>query len=328
MKRVLLALACLAGCGDGRPSLHVLAWPDYFAPDTIARFEKETGAKVVVDYIDSSETLRAKIAGGKSGYDVVFSSDEAVPSLVAAGLLDRLDPLPGRKHIAPEFRGLAYDPEGAYTVPYMFGTTGLAWRKDAISPAPDSWAALWTHSKKATLLADGREVIAAAMRLDGSSALTAETVAKAGKRFHGWKPLAWQSAPKDMLVNGDAHIAQCYSGDALQAAEATGGKVGFVIPKEGGTLWVDNLCIPKGAPQRALAHRFIDYLLRPDVSSAITKATRFGNPNAAARALLPLELLGNPLVFPPPDVRARLTDLPPLTPELKKVVDAAWASIQ
>lgn len=335
MKRFALALALIAGCSDKEgPTLHVLSWPDYFAADTAAGFEKEFGCKVKLDFIESSEDLKTKLAGGKSGFDVVIPSDEVVADLIAQGLLEKLDPakLPNLKNLAAAYRGLPYDAKNEHSVAYMWGTTGIAYNKEKVVPPPDSWAALWDPkmANRATLLADKREVFAAAMRLDGTDpkAVTAEAVKKAAKRFEGWKPAAYESSPKEMLVNGDAWISQCYSGDALQTADDTDGKIGYVIPKEGGTRWVDNLAIAKGAPLNDLAHKFIDYLLRPGVSAAITNERFFGNPNEAAAKEVKAEVTGNRTAYPSEEDQKRLTLLPAVTPEVKKELDAAWAAMR
>ncbi len=335
MRRAILAAAVLAGCGPSAPELHVLTWSDYFAKDTIRGFEREAGCRVVLDYMESSETLRVKLAGGRSGYDVVFPSDEVVPILIAQGALERLDraAIPNVKNLHPKFTDLPHDPDNAYSVPYMWGTTGIAYLKDKVAPAPDSWEALWYPKLvgQMTMLDDGREVFAAAMRLTGADlryAPSLEAVEKAKKKLLERKPKAYNSSPKEMLINGDCWIAQSYSGDALQASAELGGKVVYVVPKEGGTLWFDNLCIAKGAPQPGLAHRFIDYLLRPEVSAAITNETRFANPNEAAWKHVRRELLDDPLVFPPAEVLARCATLPVLPPGIRKALEAAWAEVK
>jgi spermidine/putrescine transport system substrate-binding protein len=332
MKRLPAALLVLAGCGPAEPELRLLTWPDYFAERTIRNFEKSAGCRVKIDYIENSETLRTKLDGGASGYDVVMPSDEVVPQLAARGLVEKLDAskLPNLKNLAPRWRGLACDPKGEFSVPYTIGSTGIAYRKDLLPEPPTSWAALWDpkNAGAVALLDDAREALSASMRLDGAVAPTPEAIAKAAKRFAGWKPRAWDSNPKALLVNGDVKLAQCYSGDALQAAADSGGKVAFVIPKEGGTLWFDNLCIAKGAKQRDLAHAFINHLLEAHTSAAITNERRFGNPNEAARAHISKEILSNPLIFPTDDDLKRLDDLPPLGPDVKKALDAAWAGIR
>lgn len=326
MKRLIALVLALAGCGPAEPELKLLAWPDYFAESTIPGFEKEFRCRVKVDYIENSETIRTKLEGGASGYDVVMPSDEVLPALVSRGLVERLDPakLPNLKNLDARWK------DTSHGVPYATGSTGLAWRTDLLPTAPESWSALWDPKLRGavSMLDDAREALSASMRLDGPLAPSPGSIAEGAKRFAGWKPRAWNSSPKDLLVNGDVKLAQCYSGDALQAGADSAGKVAFAIPKEGGTLWYDNLCVAKGSARRELAHAFIDYLLRAEVSAAITNERGFGNPNEAARSKISKELLENPLVFPAGEVLRRLSPLPPLSPELKKTLDAAWAEIR
>lgn len=328
MKRALaLALALGLSCGPAAPELRIFTWSDYFAEGTIAAFEKEAGCVVRIDYIESSEKLRARLEGGSSGFDVVFPSDEVVPYLIANGLVEKLDvaKLPHAANLAAEFKGLPYDPKNEYSLPYMSGSTGVAYHVDKVKPAPESWSAVL--SDQAGLVDDAREVFAAALRAEGAP-WTSEGLERAAKRLSGWKPKVWESNPKNKLIDGDVALAQAFSGDALQAAEATGGKIAFVIPKEGGTLWIDNLCVAKGSRRNELAHKFIDFLLRAEVSAEITNERRFGSPNAAARKLIKKEILENPLIFPGDDLKKRLQLLPALSPELKKRLDKAWAAIK
>lgn len=339
MNRFTVAfLLGILGCSPSKPELHVFTWADYFAPDTIKNFEKETGCRVVVDYFESAETLRAKLDAGNSGFDVAFPSDEVMHAFIAKGLLEKLDlaKLPNFKNIAPKFRGLDYDPKNEYSVPYMWGTTGLAYNKSKVDPAPDSWAALWDpkYAGHVTVLDDAREAFAAAAFAEGGSphALNAEGIEKAAKKLGAAKLKAYDGQPKLRLIKGEAWIAQCYSGDAMQAAGADAkersGDIGYVIPKEGGTLWFDNLCIPKGAPSKDLAHKFIDYILRAEVSAAISDSVEYANPNEAAQKLIKKEVLENRAANPTEDELKRCTLLKELDPETKKKLDNAWARVK
>jgi spermidine/putrescine-binding protein len=335
-RAALLLAALAAGPPDRPPELHVLTWSDYFAPDTISGFEKEFGCRVTLDYIESSDTLRAKLAGGRSGYDVVFPSDEVLGELVARGLLEKLElsKIPNVRHLAPRFRGPAYDPRQEHSVAYLWGTTGLAYNKARVSPAPDSWTALWDPrwAGRVTILDDAREAFEAARRAlgEGAGPLTREGIARAAARLRELRPLAFESAPKDRLIRGEAWLAQAFNGDALQAASAPerAADIGYVVPREGGTLWIDNLCIPRGAPNPELAHRFIDYLLRPEVAAAISKAVRFATPNAEAQKLLPRELLEDPLVYPREEDLRRCSLLGELSPDLKAALEDAWSQVK
>ena len=336
MKKILLSVLVLAGCSPAKPELHVFNWTDYFAADTVKNFEKEFDCRVVLDYFESAETLRAKLEGGRSGFDVVFPSDEVMRAFVAKGLIDRIDlaKVPNIKNIAARFRGLDYDPKNEYSVPYMWGTTGIAYNKKKVSPAPDSWAALWDPkvADHVTILDDPREAFAAAIWVDGGPGLapTEAALETARKRLIDARVKAFDGQPKLRLIKGEAWIAQCYSGDALQAASAKerDGDIGYVIPKEGGTIWVDNICVAKGAPNRELAHKFIDYLLRPDVSAAISDDVQYANPNEAAQSRIKKEVLENRVANPSEEELKRCAIFKELSPEMKKKLDDAWAQVK
>jgi spermidine/putrescine transport system substrate-binding protein len=335
---VALLFALAAGCSPSKPELHVFNWADYFAQDTLKNFEKEFDCKVVPDYFESAETLRARLDGGKSGFDVVFPSDEVMRTFIAKGLLEKLDPakLPNVKNLSPKFLGLDYDPKNEYSVPYMWGTTGIAYNKAKVSPAPDSWTALWDpkHAGNVSILEDAREAFAAAIWADGGSVhpLTAPAIEKARAKLIAAKVKAYDGQPKDRLIKGEVWIAQCYSGDAIQAAndmaKAKTGEIGYVIPKEGGTIWVDNICIPKGAPNKDLAHKFIDYLLRPDVSAAIAGEVSYADPNEAAQKLIKKDVLDNRAANPTEADLKRCSLFKELDPATKKTLDDAWAQVK
>ncbi len=332
MKGLLLALLAFAGCSKPEPELYVFNWADYFADDTLSGFEKEFGCKVKVDDITSTEALRAKLQLVPSGYDIVFVSDELVPTCIEKGWLERLDPakLPNLKNIAPRFRNLGFDPKNEYSVPYMWGTTGIAYNKEKVAPAPDSWAALWDpkFANHVTMLQDPREAFAAAMWVEGISPLrpTMESVERAARKLMERKPLAYNSAPKEMLGSGDAWISQCFNGDAVQAADKA--PIGYVIPKEGGTIWLDSLCIPKGARNPDLAHKFIDYILRPEVSAAISNKVFYANPNAEAEKLISKDVRENPFVYPPEADLKRCAFLADPAPDVKKKLQDLWAKVR
>jgi spermidine/putrescine transport system substrate-binding protein len=336
MKRLALALLLISGCSEKKPELHVFNWADYFAPDTVKNFEKEFGCRVVLDYFESSEKLRAKLEGGQSGFDVVFPSNEVMRLFVSKGLVEKIDlaKLPNFKNVSAKFRGLDYDPKNEFSVPYMWGTTGIAYNKAKVSPAPDSWTALWDPkvSGHVTILDDPREAFAAAIWVEGGPALvpSEEAIEKAKKKLIAAKVRAFDGQPKLRLIRGEAWVAHCYSGDALQAAAAKerAGDIGFVIPKEGGTLWVDNVCIPKGAPNRELAHKFIDYLLRADVSAAISNEVAYANPNEAAQKLIKKEVLEDPVANPSEEELKRCSLLKDLPPATKKKLDDSWAEVK
>lgn len=332
MRYALLVALMLGGCSK-KQELRILTWSDYFAEDTIANFEREFNCIVKVDYITDSDEMRTKLAGGAQ-YDVIFPSDDAVYQLRAEDRLEKLDlsKIPNVKNLSQKYRGLDYDPRNEYTVAYMWGTTGIAYDKEKVDPAPDSWAALWDarHVSKMTMLDDWHEAFVAAMYVNGDDPRkpTAESIERAKKKLLERRPLAYDSATKKKLIDRDVAIAHSFNGDAMQAAAETEGKIGFVIPKEGATLWVDNLAIPKSVKNRELAHKFIDYILRPQVSGAISTYVRYANPNEAAQPHIAKDVLEDPIVYPSEGDLARCRLLIQLPADLKKQMQDAWAEIR
>jgi putrescine transport system substrate-binding protein len=135
------------------------------------------------------------------------------------------------------------------------------------------------------------------------------------------------------LANGDLCVAWGYSGDVVQAKgraeDAKNGiEIAYTIPKEGAMIWIDMMAIPADAPHPGNALRFIDYILRPDVVAAISNAVAYANPNKAATKLVDAALTGDPNVYPPAAVRARLFFDKPVTPEYERLRTRAWTRIK
>lgn len=295
--------------GPLEPELNIYNWSDYIAPELIPAFEREFGVRVTYDTFESSEEMVAKLQAGARGYDLVVPPTYAVTVLIAAGLIAPLSAryLPNRANLAPVFRGLAHDPGDRYTVPWQWGMTGIAWRTDLLSAAPESWGVFLEpqYRGKMTMLDDPRDVIGAFLRLRGHSinsiapaeleAARRDAVAAKGNLK------AYLSAPvKAQLIAGDVWLAQLWNGDAAQAARERPA-LAWTLPKEGSTLWIDSLVLPAAAPHPRAAHEFINFILRPEVGAAISQATGYGTPNQAA-----MPLLGRPLPYPSTNELARL----------------------
>ena len=289
--------------------LNVYNWSDYIAPDTIAGFEREFGVRVSYDTFESSEELLARLQAGASGYDVVMPSTHIVAALVGSGIALPLSTryLPNLVNLAPFVHGLPHDPALTHTVPWLWGTTGIAYREDLVGQAPASWGTFQDARlrRKMTMLDDMRDVLGSWLRFRGrslNSIIPAEleaakqdaVAAKANLR-------AFVSAPvKAQLIAGDVEVAQLWNGDSAQAAREQPA-IRFVLPGEGGTLWIDSMMIPRSAPHKRAAHEFINYALRAEVGAGIARATGYGTPNQAAMALL-----ADPVPYPTERELARL----------------------
>ncbi len=278
--------------GEMEKELNIYNWSDYIAEDTIPNFEKEFGVKVTYDTFESNEEMVAKLQAGASGYDIVVPSNYIVPVMVAGGLVAPLAKsyLTNLGNLAPTFVNPVFDPDNTYSVGYQWGTTGYAYRTDKIQNPPDSWGIFLDpkYKGKMTQMDDMRDVIGAWLRYRGkslNSTVEAELQAAKADALAAKKNLkAYISAPvKGQLVSGDVWIAQLWNGDTAQAKKEQP-NLGYILPKEGCTIWTDSLMIPKSAPHKRAAHEFINYVLRPEVGAAISNFTGYGSPNQAAMA--------------------------------------------
>ncbi|HMA37751.1 MAG TPA: spermidine/putrescine ABC transporter substrate-binding protein, partial [Chloroflexia bacterium] len=284
--------------------LNLYTWANYMKPAVLQEFQQEYGVKVNMTLYDSNETLLAKLQANPTGYDVIVPSDYMIATMIQSALLAPLDMslLPNAANLDPRNLHPYYDPENKYSLPWKWGTTGFAYDADKVQPAPDSWAVLFDpqYKGKITMLNDEREVPAAAAHLLGFSENTTDPgeLAQIKAKLLQQKPLvqAYTSdTNRDLLTAGTVWLAQIYTGDALKVAE-TRPSVKYVIPKEGATIWQDNLAIPKGAPHPYTAYVFMNFLLRPDVESENVAFIKYATPNKAAQRLLPPAVLGNPAV--------------------------------
>jgi spermidine/putrescine transport system substrate-binding protein len=298
-----------AELGPIEDSLNIYNWSDYIGPEVIPGFEKEFGVRVTYDTYESSEEMVAKLQAGATGYDLVVPTTYAVTALIA---LDLLAPLSSRyltnhASIAPVFRGLAHDPDDRYTVPWQWGMTGIAWRKDLVPVLPPSWGVFLADqlNGKLTMLDDLRDVIGAFLKYRGhslNSIVPAELeVARIDAVAAKAHLKAYLSAPvKAQLIAGDVWLAQMWNGDAAQARREQPG-IAWVLPQEGSTLWIDSLVVPASAPHPRAAHEFMNYILRPEVGAQISRTTGYGTPNQAA-----MPFLTDPVPYPSPNELARL----------------------
>jgi spermidine/putrescine-binding protein len=310
-------------------------WSNYMPAEVLEDFRRETGVRVEIpSRYGSNEELLSKLEGGESGFDLAVPSDVALGTLIARGLVERLDAarLPNRRHLDPAFAERQADPRGEWSVPYTWGTLGIAWRADRIEGEVDSWGVFGTDRAKgnAHLLEEARDVVCAALLFLGRDPNSTEAgdLAEAKRVLLEWKRhvKAFDAETKDALLSGDAWLCQAYNGDVAQAMRERK-DLRYAVPKEGGILWIDNFVVPKGAPHRGDAHLFLDYVLRPEVAARISEGIRYAVCNRDALPLLPAAVRDDPVVYAPADVRARCRQEKDLGRDLPKVVDL-WSEVR
>lgn len=359
----LLLAACTGDRGATDPAastepreLYVYNWSDYIAEDTVARFQAETGIKVVYDVYDGNEILEAKLMAGASGYDLVFPSARPFADRhLRAGLYAPLDKasLANLGNLDPDLlAGLQdIDPENRHVLPYMWGTTGLGINvgkvRELLGEAVelDSWDLLFKpeYAEKLaacgiSVLDDEQEAFAAALLWQGRDANAhgwdeTELVQKTYAAIRPHIRYFHSSRYIDDLANGELCLAMGYSGDVLQAADRAaeadnGVELVYLIPKEGALRWIDVMAIPKDAPHKGNAHRFIDFLLQPDVAAAISNHVAYATPVLAAKPMVDPDIAGDPGIYPTAEVAAKLVDPKTLPPDVQRERVRAWTSVK
>ncbi|HWP64804.1 MAG TPA: spermidine/putrescine ABC transporter substrate-binding protein [Candidatus Limnocylindria bacterium] len=306
---VALLLPPGVGVAPGAESLNLFGWSEYIPQSVIDEFTEETDIEVNYEMYASNEEMLAKLFSGATKYDLIQPSEYVIEALVKEGKLEKLDKaqIPNLKNIAPEFRGLPHDPNLDYSVPYMSGTVGIVVNTDKVKEPVTGYRDVFQekYKNRIVILDDPLEIVTWALHTEGlpPNAVTKENIEKVKPLIASWLPLVKvydSDSPKTALLNGDVDLGIVWSGEAAILYNEDK-KFTYTLPKEGAHRFIDNLAIPKGAPNKAGAHKFIDYVLRPEVSVKISKEFPYTNPNAEARKLLTPEERANPASYPPGD---------------------------
>ena len=330
--------------------LNLYIWNDYLAEDTISNFEKETGIKVSVSNYGSVEELDSKLAPGNSGYDIVVPSASAYERQIRSGYYQKLDKskLPNLVNMDPEIqqRLAMHDPNNDYAVLHMWGTTGIGYNTAKVkAAAPDaplgSWKLVFDPAVAKKLQKCGIAVLDSATEMfsmaldaigkDPNSQVAADLEAGADALMKVRPFIRYIDTQRMIsdLANGEICVAIGYSGDILQARDRadeneTGQQIAYFIPKEGSIMWFDSYLIPKDAPHPDNAHAFINYMLKPEVIAAVTNTVNYANGNKAATQFVNKEVLDDPGVYPPPDVKSKLVPDLADTEETTRLMTRLW----
>ena len=306
--------------------LNFYNWADYVAPDTLSNFTKETGIKVRNDTFESSETLNTKLVLGHSGYDIVISSSVWAPMQAAGGLLLPLDnsKLPNLKNLDPSIQAqiAKVDPSHRYMVSWLWGYDTIGINADKVKkalgslPMPDNaWDLIFKpqyisklKSCGVSILDSPTEIVPAALHylgkpLDSNNVADYAAATALLKSIRPSVTLITTDSYVDGLVNGSLCVAMGWSGDLSRAKRTaienkTGQNIQVLMPTTGGLMFFDTMVIPIDAPHSANAHKFINYILRPEVHANLTNSLNFGSPNLAAHKYIKTEVLNDSAIFP------------------------------
>jgi spermidine/putrescine-binding protein len=349
----ILALI-LAACGGNTPllgdtgsqggstELNLYGWSEYVPQGLLDGFTEETGIQVNYDTYSSNEEMLSKIQAGASGYDLVIPSDYTVSSMIKQDLLEQLDlsQIPNFENVSEELRDPYFDPGNQYSIPYQWGTVGVALNTEFVDRPITSWNDLWDPAFKdrVVLLDDSREVLGMvllALGYDKNSTNEAE-LEEAKTRLQELLPnvrLFDSDSPKTALLAGEVWLGMVWNGEGA-LAHSENPAIDYICPQEGCGIWYDNLAIPKGAPHKDAALAFMNYALKPEASILITKEFPYSSPNQAALNLLQTEdpefyeaYMGFLATNPPADVIANAKPVLDVG-EATQLYDRVWTEVK
>ncbi|MBQ3141033.1 MAG: spermidine/putrescine ABC transporter substrate-binding protein [Clostridia bacterium] len=312
---MLVSAFALCGCaGSDVPVLRVYNWNDYIAEGVVEQFEQQYGCKVIYDKYTQNEDMYTKItAMSGESYDVVVPSDYMIERMINEGLLAELNfaNIPNYSLISDNFKGLAFDAENKYSVPYMWGTLGIAYNADMVDEEDlTSWDVLWNekYSQQILMWDSVRDAMGIGLKSLGYSlnATDPAQITAAKDKLMAQRPLVRAYAGDDMkdsMLNKEAAIATLYSGDAyyiIQESEDQdlGVNLGYALPEGGTNLWFDSMVVLKSSQNKELAEKFINFMCGTDVALANCEYIGYNTPHIEALNKLPAEVRNDPNRYP------------------------------
>lgn len=336
------------GAGAGaKETVRVLNWPDYIEPSVLQDFEKEFNIRVVYDIFSDNDDLQSRLGATGTPYDVVFPTANAVPGMAAKGLLGKLDKasLKNLGNIDPRVDATlrAWDKDGAYSLPYMWYTVGIAWNPkltakafpghtmDALATVFDPATAKRFQSCGIGVVDSASDVIPLAAMAGGQAKWAGRTsIAAAEKvleRLAGTVKVVPTDQFIDALANGKLCVAIGFSGDAVQAQTKSRGTVEYRVPADGGLLAIDAMAVPANAKNKRAAHQFIDYLMRPQVIAKISNTVGYANANLKAGEFMSANIKSNPAVVPSTTALSRSSPIPVLSAQDEQEINRIWSRL-
>ena len=339
---LLSAAALFASCSK-KETLVVCNWGEYISDgedgymDVVAEFEKKFDCKVEYVVAETNETLYSLMKSGSVAYDVIFPSDYMVEKMAKEGMLAEInfDNIPNYKNILPEFKGLAYDPEEKYSVPYFWGTVGIVYNEKLLTPEDlatvenaKDFEILWSENypNRIMMFNNPRDAFGVALKTLGYSQNTTSEaeIRQAAAKLKEQKFLYYMDEFFTAMPNDSLALGVYYAGDYLTVA-AENENLKFVIPECGTNIFNDAMCIPKNARNQTLAEKFINFMLEPEVGRDNAEYLGYSSPNAAALEIMDEEIKDDPVAYPErKDSWEAFRDLPEETNALMRDL---WAEI-
>ena len=311
---VLAVLAGPSAALAADEELRIFIWSEYMDEENMPKaFTEKFGIPVRLDIYESNEEMVAKLqAGGVSQYDIIVPSAYIMPVLIHEKLIQPLDhaQIPNLNNLSEHFRNTAFDPGNKYSVGWQWGTVGLMYAPDKIPNFENTWAMLFNDKSEIGpfwLIDSVREQMGIALlylgydynSTDPKELKAASDLLAATKKYSSCLGFKGGVGGKNDVVAGTAVAAVVYNGDAVQGIlNNPDKKLAFTIPKEGSEIWIDSMCIPAKAPHVEAAHKWINWVLDPEVNAGLSNYNHYATPCEAAKPFLEKADLENPGIYP------------------------------
>ncbi len=340
----------LTGCSSDKEQivLNVYNWGEYISDgsdglmDVNDRFEKETGIKINYKTYESNESMYTLLESGAAEYDVVIPSDYMIGKMIQEDMLAELnfDNIPNYKYIDEAYKNLEYDPENKYSVPYTWGTVGIFYNKKYVDEADlaQGWDILWNekYAGKIFMFDNARDSFMIAMKKLGYSMNTTDTECwqKAYEVLAEQKPLLqgyFMDQVFQKMTNEEGWLAPYYSGDGaiMMYDEVDGNEnIGFFVPHQGTNLFVDSMCVMKESQNKEAAEMYINFMCNPEVATANAEYICYSTPHTEALKLLPEDVSGDPMFYPPAEVIANTEVYITLPSDIIKLQKDLWIKLK
>jgi len=338
---VLSVLLLLSGCSDDRQVVNVFNWGEYISDasgevNVLKEFEAETGIKVNYTTYATNEELYSKLKSSRANYDVIIPSDYMIGRLIAEDMLEKIDfgSIPNYEYIMDEYKNLEFDPANEYSVPYTWGTVVLIYNTKFVTKPVDSWDILWDedYSGKIIMFNNSRDAFGLTLKKLGYSLNTTDTgeLERARDEMIRQKDLLqgyFMDEIFNKMGNNEAWVAPYYAGDALTMMDENP-DLAAAYPKEGTNMFVDSMCIPRGAKNKENAEAFINFMLRPEVAAANCEYIGYSTPNSGAYWLLGDDVTSDEITYPGPEILANTEIFLNLPEEANKKLDELWTEVR
>ena len=313
-----------------------MIYSEYINPSLLKEFEKKTGYTIKLELYEAQEEMLVKLqTAGTKKYDVIIASDVVIQQMIQAGLIAPIDTskIPNRVNVAPQFLGQSYDPTNTYSLPYLWGTTGILFRGEQIHPDSASYSMLFDAKNTKgnfSLLNESRSMLSMALQAIGydANSVKQEEINKAvdyilqAKKDPHFAGFDGSVAGKNKVISGENWAAIVFNGEA-QAAINKDSTLQFVIPKEGSFMWVDAMLISSNASNVEGAYAFMNYILDAEVGAKLAKYINYATPNKASLEVIDEKFKSNRVINPNEQEIKRMELLQDLG-ESAKFYDEAW----